>query len=145
MGATAKTLNTPGTQFIPAGVNAGGADYAVMFQPVIFCMRHTAVGATGDTMTLTVPMKCRVISMWLVNDASADGATTASYAVVSNGASNEIGRTLFSTTDNGVTFAAYLDAAYATVEAGGTLVSTWTENSSESNTGDLYIMVQPLL
>lgn len=143
MAATAGTF-TPGTQYSPAGsVNEGGSDYLVMFHPVVFRFSHRTVSATGDTIAITTPWKCRVISVWL--DQLANDATSASTVTVRNGATNVIATCAFSATDDTVTVASSIDDTYAVVESGTALTSYWTENSAELNTGDLYVMVMPMI
>jgi len=102
-----------------------------------------AVNATKGTNTVafTMPFRCRVSAFW----SRADSNSTGSTVQLLNG-DDAITDDLagWGGADKGVVRAATIDNTYAVVAKDGTLNVTFTENSSDDNTGEAYVLVQAL-
>ena len=105
--------------------------------------QQTAVGGdTARSYVMTTPWRCRVLDAWHV--AKGTAATTSSKIQVFNGTSAISDSMSHSATDGGVTRAAVIDPDYSVVAKGGSLKVTWTVNSSETNIGECYVVIQVL-
>ena len=117
------------------GLDSGGKPMAdVLTRTAVFRV-GIPTGADGDTHTITVPFRCRVIDAWTVASATVTSAT----ARLSNATNNITAALVFATAD-ALVRAATLDVTYVNVAKGGTL--KWT--MANAGVGDLYVLVQVL-